>query len=135
MGLFGSSKQDRLKRLGVTTASLLVEAARSADVDRVSDLIFGPETTEEGVQQALVFLILLAHEHPDVLELVRDAWSEMPDKADTAFRTGIRCAEVGSASSFQGGSVTGQALFIAVLVRAVALSDGAMRDLAFLRQM
>ncbi len=134
MGLFGKSKKDRVSRLGVTTASLLVEAARSGDRERVAQLIFGPETTDEGIMRALVLFIHLAHDHPDVLQLVRETAAEMPESAETAFRTGIRCAEVGNATNFQGGNTTGQALFIAVIARAVALSEGAMADLALLRQ-
>lgn len=134
MGLFGNSKKDRLGRLGVTTASLLVEAARSGDRDRVAQLIFGPETTDEGIKRALVLFIHLAHQNPDVLQLVKDTAAEMPESAEMAFRTGIRCAEVGNATNFYGGNATGQALFIAVIARAVSLSEGAMEDLAVLRQ-
>lgn len=135
VGIFGGSKKDRERRLGVTTASLLVEAARSGDRDRVAELIFGPETTDEGLSKALVLFIHLAHEHLDVIQVVIDSAGDMPASAEMAFRTGIQCAKIGNATNFHGGNATGQALFIAVIARAVALSDSAMQDLARLRQM
>ena len=135
MGLFGEGKKDRSRRLGIATASLLAEAARSGDTERVGQLIFGPETTDEGVMRALVLFIHLAHDHPEVIEMLRQTAMEMPDSASTAFRTGIRCAEIGDSTSFQGGTPVGQGLFISVIARAVALSDSAMQDLANLRQM
>ena len=126
-------KRSSTIREGESTAKVLVDAAKSGSTERVSKLILGPETSDEGLQSALVIFIHVAHDNPDVIDLVRESWEGLPEFCDTAFASGLACARLGNASGFEGGTANGQAIFLAVIARAIALSPGAMSDMEALR--
>lgn len=113
----------------------MVELAGADDMEARSRMLLGGGLTDDGHGTALVLMIGLASEHPDVLAALKANVMSAPDEAQVAFCTGIRCAEVGSAKGFQGGTLKGQAIFMAVVARAVAMSDEAVAMLAAIRAM
>ena len=85
--------------------------------------------------RALVGMIGLASEYPDIQVGLRLAAAQAPDYAQMAFNSTIRCVEVGSASTFNGGTLEGQQLLMATLAHLIANDPVAYKDLKLMAKL
>jgi hypothetical protein len=110
------------------TTTGLLKAALAHDDDAMTQMVTGQTANDEGIRFALETFIGVAHRHRAVVSRLEELAPTMPDKAQTAFASGIMAASVGSMRAFQGGNVVGQGLFIMSLAAAISEDDSALAD-------
>lgn len=110
------------------TGSTLLKAALAGDQATLAAMATGNGADDEGLWYAIQTFIMVAHDHPKVVDRLREIQVSMPDKAQLAFATTIQAAQAGRPSLFQGGNATGQGLLLIALATALSEDDDAMID-------
>jgi len=110
------------------TGSGLLKAAVDGDQDTLKAMVTGHGADKNGLWYALQTFFMVANRHPEIIEGLRTAQMDMPDKAQTAFRTGIEASLTADPNRFQGGTVLGQGLLIISLSVLISENDVALMD-------
>lgn len=110
------------------TGSGLLKAAVAGDQNMLTAMVSGQAADEEGLWYALQTFFVVANRHPEIIEGLREAELGIPEKAQTAFRTGIEACLTADPSRFQGENVVGQAIFIISMSVLISENDDALVD-------
>ncbi len=112
-------KQKRIRE-GLSAASLLFVAAKNGDQDRILGLMTGPDTTEDGIAQALMLFWGVAAEVPSVRARLEEIADEIDPKVRQAFTTSFLAIDSGNKDAFRPETASAQMTFIAVIVKVIA---------------
>jgi len=115
-----SKKSTKRINEGLFAATLLYEAAKNGDQERISDLITGPETTEDGIAQALMFFWGIAADVPTVRQRLEEIANQIDAKHRQAFTTSFTVMDTGNKDAFQPQTLVAQMEFISSIVRVIA---------------
>ena len=126
--MFNSKKKFEKMANRLWTGSELLKAAVAGDQDTLTLMATGKVADEDGLWFALQTFVIVANRHPEIIEGLRAAERDIPEKAQTAFRTGIEASLTADPSRFQGGTVVGQAIFIISLSVLISENDDALAD-------
>lgn len=116
--MFG--KRQKRAREGLAAATLLFEAAKANDQDRVLELLTGDETTDDGLAQALMLFWGIAAEVPTVRERLEEVAQQVSDEVRPAFETSFAVLDTGNQHLFRPRTATAQMTFISVIVKVIA---------------
>ena len=115
--MFGK-KQQRIEE-GVLAAELLYVAARSNDPNRILEVLTGPETTEDGIAQALMLFWSIIQEVPSVRSELEAIAETSDPKIRPAFITSFRAIDRGDKNLFRPETAVAQMVFIATSVKVI----------------
>lgn len=120
-----NSKKKRAERaaLRFLTGSTLLRAALEGDKQTLAAIVSGQGTDDDALRYSLETFIMVAHSHQEILEVVREALTDVPPHYVPAFTSTIDAAVAGDPSRFVGVSVPAQGTAIAALAGAIVQAD------------